>query len=106
MVSSSHIVLFGDQTNAVEDKLRGLIADRSNVILVDFLRTAFSALQRAIHSLPSIDAALMPRCETLGLMIDAVQYGTRHVALDNALLCTYEIGLFLSYVLVICSVYA
>lgn len=96
MASSSHIILFGDQTNAVEDKLQALLADSGNVILVDFLDTAFRAVQRSIYSIPRTDAVLLPRSETLGLLIDAVRAGTRHAALDNALLCMYEIGQFVS----------
>ncbi|KAJ6784566.1 hypothetical protein PWT90_06486 [Aphanocladium album] len=98
MSSSPRVVLFGDQTNAVEHKLQGLIAGSSNVILAEFLNAAFRAIQKEIYKLPSTDGMQMPRSETLGLLIDAVQSGKRHAALDNALLCMYEVGLYLSHV--------
>lgn len=89
------IYLFGDQTTPVEEGLLNLLLVNGNGPLSDFLNAAFLAIQSETYSLTATETAEMPRAESLGLLLDAVRKGRRHVALDSAFLCIYEIGQYL-----------
>ncbi|KAE8356309.1 hypothetical protein BDV28DRAFT_145344 [Aspergillus coremiiformis] len=89
----TNIYLFGDQSIPTDGGLRKLLLGMSkNPTLKSFLDEAFFAIQREISYLPSKERVSLPEAHTLALFLDAIQKGRRHVALESALLCLYEIG--------------
>ncbi|OGM43340.1 putative polyketide synthase [Aspergillus bombycis] len=89
------IYLFGDQTVRVDDALYKLLYVKNNPTLKSFLDDAFAALRKEISSLPANERASLPDAHTLPLLLGAVRNGRRHVALDSALVCLYEIGQYI-----------
>ncbi|ORY59299.1 polyketide synthase [Pseudomassariella vexata] len=98
MNSQVDIYVFGDQTLDVSKKLQGLLVSDST-LLTEFFDGAFRTLQREISRLPSSKRQEFPRSETLGLLLEAIQNGKRHSALDSALVTIYEIAYYIQWVL-------
>lgn len=95
MASSTDVYIFGDQTLCVLKNLQNLLLVHDNAPLSIFLDEAFSVVHREISCLPSTEKDRFPRAETFGLLLDAIQNGKHHAALDSACVCVYEIGSYL-----------
>lgn len=89
------IYLFGDQTVRVDDALHKLLYVKNSPTLKSFLDEAFAAIRKEIFLLPANERTSLPDAHTLPLLLGAVRNGRRHVALDSALVCLYEIGQYI-----------
>ena len=91
--------LFGDQTVHVDNHLQDLLHVGGNSTLTSFLSEGYYAIRQEISRLPASERALLPQSETLALLLDTIKKGKRHPALESALLCLYEIGEYIKFVL-------
>ncbi|KAE8373992.1 hypothetical protein BDV26DRAFT_296398 [Aspergillus bertholletiae] len=89
------VYLFGDQTVRVDGPLHNLLRVKDSPALNSFLDEAFLAIRRQISLLPVNERTSLPDSHTLPLLLDAVRRGRRHVALESALVCLYEIGQYI-----------
>ncbi|KAB8262554.1 hypothetical protein BDV32DRAFT_147475 [Aspergillus pseudonomiae] len=89
------IYLFGDQTVRVDDALHKLLYVKNSPTLKSFLDEAFAAIRKEIFILPANERTSLPDAHTLPLLLGAVRNGRRHVALDSALVCLYEIAQYI-----------
>ncbi|KAF2650606.1 polyketide synthase [Lophiostoma macrostomum CBS 122681] len=94
-MDSTDIFIFGDQTTRVEGNLRDLILIRNDALLASFLDESFLVLQREISTLPVSERGSLTKFRTLGLLVEVIQNGRRHAALESACLCIYEIGYYI-----------
>lgn len=95
MEPPADVYVFGDQTLDVLKNLQSLLLIADNALLTEFLNEAFHTVQHEISRLPSTQRHLFPQAETFGLLLDVVQKGRRHAALDSACVCIYEIAYYI-----------
>lgn len=92
------VYLFGDQTVPVLDSLRSLLLVQHNAPMKAFLDEALSALRLCISTLPATERLEFPQIESLGLLLEAMQKGPSHAALDSVCLCIYQIAYYMESV--------
>jgi hypothetical protein len=96
MTDTMRLFLFGDLTVPFEEVLRDLLYTKDLPILKSFFEKAAFALREEISGLPSPQQAQLPRFTTLVDLLPQLQGGKPGVpALNFALLCLYEIGIFI-----------
>lgn len=95
MTASTNVYIFGDQSNAVHDKLQGLLQVKDNAILSRFLSESFLVIRHEIQALPAREKDCIPPAESLGLLLEAVRRTGSHAALESSFLCIYEIGYYI-----------
>ncbi|KAF2266560.1 ketoacyl-synt-domain-containing protein [Lojkania enalia] len=84
----------GDQT--YQPNLKGLLRYRQNAILEDFLVKAYDAIRTEIYKLPHHFRDDLPRFTCFDDLAMWKQDEKRCVALDMAVTCMYQLGLFIS----------
>ncbi|KAI1480090.1 ketoacyl-synt-domain-containing protein [Daldinia eschscholtzii] len=96
MANQLKLYLFGDQTYDIQPHLRELMLYRHNPILEDFLVRVYDAIRTEIYQLPAEVRDDLPRFTCLDDLVLWKQDGKRCIALDMAVTCMYQLGVFIS----------
>ena len=98
MVKSLQICLFGDQTYDVSKKLRELLYTQKSSILESFFEQVYGRLREEVGHLPSHDREVYPRFTSIADLLSwRERQNTTLPALENALTCIYQLGLFIRF---------
>lgn len=95
MTHQLKLYLFGDQTYDIQPYLKDLIQYRHNPVLEDFLVKAYNAIRTEIYRLPSEVREDLPRFTCLDDLVLRKQDGKRCIPLDMAVICMYQLGVFI-----------
>lgn len=98
-MESCNLFLLGDQTITFEKSLRQLLHVKGNGHLNVFFEKVAFTLREAIARLPAHQQDLFPRFTTIVDLVHDVGSTRGTPALKFPLLCVYEIGQFIKYVL-------
>ena len=97
MGDKMHIFLFGDQTYQIGSQLSRLAALCEDPILESFLSRAYQALRSEIAELPECRRQQLPSLPSLPKFLAMPSRGPTHVAISQALTCTYHLASFIRY---------
>lgn len=95
MVDQLKLYLFGDQTYDTQSHLRELMLYRHNPVLEDFLVKVYDTIRTEIYKLPAEIRDDLPRFTCLDDLVLWKQDGKRCIALDMAVTCMYQLGVFI-----------
>ncbi|RYP79317.1 hypothetical protein DL770_006722 [Monosporascus sp. CRB-9-2] len=96
MADQLKLYLFGDQTYDIQSSLKDLARYRHNPVLEDFLLKAYDAIRTEIYKLPAETREDLPRFTCLDDLVLWKHDGKRCIALDMAVTCMYQLGVFIS----------
>ena len=97
MEDKMHIFLFGDQTYQIGSELSRLASLCEDPILESFLSRAYQALRSEIAELPEYRRQQLPSLPSLTKLLAVPSHGPTHVAISQALTCTYHLASFIRY---------
>ncbi|KAI0003486.1 ketoacyl-synt-domain-containing protein [Xylariaceae sp. FL0662B] len=98
MADPLKLYLFGDQTYDIRPYLKDLMLHRHNPVLENFLVKAYDAIRTEIYRLPAETRDDLPRFTCLDDLVSWKQDGKSCAALDMAVTCIYQLGVFISQV--------
>ncbi|KAF1952593.1 ketoacyl-synt-domain-containing protein [Byssothecium circinans] len=96
MATHLKLYLFGDQTFDIQPHFKTLLQRRDNPVLDAFVEKAYDAIRTEIYKLPQETREDIPRFTSVEDLILWNQDGKRCVALDMAVTCMYQLGVFIS----------
>lgn len=91
------LFLFGDQTYDNSPHRKDLMRHRENPVLENFLNKSYEAIRKEIYKLPIEVRESLPRFTCVDDLLLWKQDGKRVIALDMALTCLYQLGVFIRY---------
>ena len=95
MADQLKLYLFGDQTFDIQPHLKDLLRHRQNPVLEDFFVKTYDAIRTEIYQLPREIRDDLPRFNSVNDLLLQKPGGKRCVALDMAVTCIYQIGVFI-----------
>ena len=95
MADQLKLYLFGDQTFDIQLHLKDLLRHRQNPVFEDFLVKTYDAIRTEIYQLPREIRDDLPRFTSVNDLLLRKPGGKRCVALDMAVTCVYQIGVFI-----------
>ncbi|RDW58256.1 hypothetical protein BP6252_13667 [Coleophoma cylindrospora] len=95
MANPLKLYLLGDQTYDIQAQRSTLLQNRNNPVLEDFLGKAYGAVRTEIFQLPLPDRDNLPRFTSADDLILWQPSGERCIALEMAVTCIYQIGIFI-----------
>lgn len=94
--TQNEIVLFGDLTCDYVSGLRSIVAIKENPLLTSFFERVAFGLRQEIGELPASERSKFPKFITFDELVARVQKETTvHPALENALVCVYQLACFI-----------